>query len=117
MASEASVVVIPPKHSKIVLSDMNRPPHGSEYLGLFSSGTTGAPKCLWLKKEAIAWNARMSAEHFRVSKGDRILILASPWHMAGLSWAWMAESAGAHYEIFPPYTSVLPVMAERLKRG
>ncbi|MBO6587319.1 MAG: AMP-binding protein [Gracilimonas sp.] len=97
MGSSHSQLLIPPK-----LADENPPaqhPESDEkYIGLFSSGTTGSPKEIWNSYENLARNARFTAEVFGVKSTHRLLMMAAPWHVAGLSWGIMAEELGCEYQ-------------------
>ncbi len=96
MESSRSQLLIPPK-----LAGENpqayHPENNEKYIGLFSSGTTGSPKEIWNRYENLVRNARYSAGAFGVKSKHRLLIMAAPWHVAGLSWAIMAEMLGCDY--------------------
>ncbi|HKK25186.1 MAG TPA: AMP-binding protein [Gracilimonas sp.] len=68
-----------------------------KYIGLFSSGTTGRPKCIWNSFDNLLCNAKHTLTAFEIEAGQKLLILAAPWHVAGLSWALMAEKFGYDY--------------------
>ena len=70
----------------------------SPMVGIFSSGTTNHAKCLWNRRDHLVQNATFSAEAFEVKAADRLLFMALPWHVAGITWAFMAEDLGAHYD-------------------
>lgn len=70
----------------------------SPLVGIFSSGTTNHAKCLWNKRDHLVQNAIFSAEAFELKATDRLLFMALPWHVAGITWAIMAEELGAHYD-------------------
>lgn len=103
--SDISMLFIPPRHVNGMLVIPQIPTTGDVYVGLFTSGSTGTPKCTWISREKLIQNARISVEAFGIQAHHRLLILASPWHSAGLSWALMAEEARASYEINAPYQS------------
>lgn len=94
--AESSQLLIPEKLNGVSL-EISEPPSGEKYIGLFSSGTTSQPKCIWNRYENLVENAQLSAKAFEVSKSDRLLILALPWHVAGFSWMLMAELLGSEY--------------------
>lgn len=71
-------------------------------IGLLSSGSTGHPRCIWNTFHNLLTNARFTAKELNIDCNDRLLILASPWHVAGLSWAMMAEFVNADYIIRAP---------------
>ena len=97
MLSSESQLMIPPK-----LSDKNpvieKQNFGEKHIGLFSSGTTDSPKCIWNTYRNLVRNARYTAEAFGVNSNHRLLMMAAPWHVAGLSWAIMAEELGCEYK-------------------
>ncbi|MDZ7681881.1 MAG: AMP-binding protein [Fodinibius sp.] len=66
-------------------------------LGLFTSATTGAPKCIWNTYNRLVHNARITGREFDLSQRDRLLMMAKPWHVAGLSWVLMAEQRNLNY--------------------
>ncbi|MEQ8523724.1 AMP-binding protein [Gracilimonas sp.] len=95
--STYSQLLIPPK-----MADRNpqidSPDSDQKYIGLFSSGTTGLPKAIWNSYTNLVSNARYTAEAFGVKPHHRLLMMAAPWHVAGLSWAIMAEELGCEYQ-------------------
>lgn len=95
--TDASQLLIPPQYSKdeIEISELSIQ---EKSIGLFSSGTTANPKCIWNTFENLKMNARRSKETFEITGDHRLLIMAKPWHVAGLSWAIMAEELGCEYE-------------------
>lgn len=97
IAGTDSQLLIPPKLSDANLQ-IDNPRLDQRYIGLFSSGTTGSPKAIWNSYENLANNARYTAEAFGVKSGHRLLMMAAPWHVAGLSWAIMAEELGCEYQ-------------------
>ncbi len=101
--SEKSILAIPPRFEEAEVTILPPPSNSEKYIGLFSSGSTGEPKCLWNKQSNLNVNAEISVKAFSIQRNDRLLILASPWHVAGLSWAAMAEVAGSSWEIVTPY--------------
>lgn len=66
-------------------------------IGLYTSGSTGKARCIWNSFENLWHNAIISAKAFGITSSDRLLFLAKPWHVAGLSWALMAEATGCLY--------------------
>ena len=95
--SDQSQLLIPPRFKDL---EMNIPSlkKTEKHIGLFSSGTTGTPKCIWNSLERLKRNALFTADVFLVKPKHKLLILAAPWHVAGLSWALMAEQLGCEYE-------------------
>lgn len=97
IVSADSQLLVPPK-----LADRNphldNPKSDQKYVGLFSSGTTGTPKAIWNSYKNLVSNARYTAEAFGVKPDHRLLMMAAPWHVAGLSWAIMAEELGCEYQ-------------------
>ena len=67
------------------------------YVGIFSSGSTGQPKCIWNRLEHLKLNASRSARAFEVQPEHFLIFMALPWHVAGLTWAFMAEELKAEY--------------------
>lgn len=93
---EDSVLIIPPGYEDRD-PDIGDPDDSEKMVGLFSSGTTGRPKCIWNSYQHLLTNALRSADAFNISKEDRLLFLAAPWHVAGISWTLMAEQLGNDY--------------------
>lgn len=114
--STTSVLLIPPRLSQTELS-ISPPPGEGVYLGLLSSGTLSEhPNVHWILKEKLLLNAQLSAQAFDIQSDDRLMILASPWHVAGLSWALMGVQLGAQTQIYAPYASVVDTAVDRLSR-
>ena len=103
LASEASQCLIPPQFNRSELEIPDPPKDGEKYIGLFSSGTTGSPKCIWNRLDNLQLNARFSAQAFDVSPSHFCLMLAKPWHVAGFSWMLMAESIDCEYLFVTTY--------------
>lgn len=95
-SSEKSQLLLPPKLQGMDLN-IPAPPAGDKYIGLFSSGTTSKPKCIWNKLENLEENARLSAKAFEVEPQHLVLLMALPWHVAGLSWMLMCEYVECEY--------------------
>lgn len=95
--TEVSQLLIPPQYSKdqIEISELIS---DKKSIGLFSSGTTAHPKCIWNTFDNLILNAQRSAEIFEIDNSKKLLMLAKPWHVAGLSWALMAEELGCEYK-------------------
>lgn len=85
-SSRDSTPHLPPKNAPI------------RQLGLYTSATSGRAKCIWNSYNNIQKNAQITAREFGISRDDRLLIMAKPWHIAGMSWVLMAESADANYK-------------------
>jgi len=116
LRADTSVLLIPPRLNKDDV-DVPEPPTQGVYVGLFSSGTlSDHPNVHWILREKLLLNAKMSAQAFQIHADDRLLILASPWHVAGLSWRLMGLQLGAHTELYTPYQAALPQYADRLSR-
>ena len=96
MNSVQSQLLIPPKYAGLPL-DVAPPPAGEKYIGLFSSGSTGTPKCIWNKYDRLLQNAKNSAQAFEVKGHHFLMMMALPWHVAGLSWMLMAEHVDCDY--------------------
>jgi len=67
-------------------------------IGLYTSASTGQAKCVWNSTNHLKENARITAREFQISRDDRLLMLAKPWHVAGLSWVLMADYVGTNYK-------------------
>ena len=75
----------------------NTKPLDKSYVGIFSSGSTGQAKCIWNRLEHLKLNAMRSAKAFEVQSEHFLVFMALPWHVAGLTWAFMAEELKAEY--------------------
>ena len=75
----------------------NTKPLDTSYVGIFSSGSTGQAKCIWNRLEHLKLNAMRSAKVFEVQSEHFLVFMALPWHVAGLTWAFMAEELKAEY--------------------
>ena len=75
----------------------NTKPSDKSYVGIFSSGSTGQAKCIWNRLEHLKLNAMRSAKAFEVQSEHFLVFMALPWHVAGLTWAFMAEELKAEY--------------------
>jgi acyl-coenzyme A synthetase/AMP-(fatty) acid ligase len=84
-------------------------------IGLFSSGSTGEPKVVALNAEKLLLNSRLSMGVFELAKLQKVRILASPWHVAGLTWAISADLAQASWTIEAPYHNKVEEFAENLR--
>lgn len=96
MDADVSQVLIPETYQGMD-PVIQGPPSHDKYIGLFSSGTTGTPKCVWNRYDHLLQNARNSAEAFGVDHNHTILMMALPWHVAGFSWMLMAEQLRCEY--------------------
>ncbi len=97
MAAEESQLLIPPRLATQDF-ELTAPPKDDEkYIGLFSSGTTGIPKCIWNKYSNLKLNAKLSAKAFEVGSHHFLLMMAAPWHVAGFTWVLMAEHLDCEY--------------------
>lgn len=90
MESKDSCLIVPPYY-RDKDPEINDIGGETKYIGLFSSGTTGRPKCIWNTYSNLLKNAQNTLSAFEIERGQKLLLLASPWHVAGLSWALMAE--------------------------
>lgn len=95
--AETSQLVIPPKLQEKRV-EVDPVPDPQKNVGLFSSGTTGQPKCIWNSSQNLVQNGVYTAKAFDLKPDQRLLMMAAPWHIAGLSWAIMAEELGFDYE-------------------
>jgi acyl-coenzyme A synthetase/AMP-(fatty) acid ligase len=102
MQADQNTLLIPPKFQELQLG-IETPVKDEVEIGLFSSGSTGAPKCIWNTRQNLLLNGELSRETFGLTLDDRVLILASPWHVAGLTWALMAELASVDYKMVVPH--------------
>jgi acyl-coenzyme A synthetase/AMP-(fatty) acid ligase len=112
-SSPQSLLFIPPKYSNIELHIPEIPCDGV-HIGLFSSGTTGNPRCMWVSREKLFQNAKFTARHLGIHTNHRVLILASPWHIAGISWALMAIQEGISFDIHTPYVTFISDFVAKL---
>lgn len=103
MAAEKSQLLVPPVLQGMQLDISNPPDNGKKYIGLFSSGTTGTPTCIWNDMEKLELNARRSGQVFGVGPSDFCLMMAKPWHVAGFSWMLMAEFIDCEYLFVTTY--------------
>lgn len=96
MNASTSQLLLPPRlvDQELIIPE---PPNGHKYIGLFSSGTTGNPKCIWNRYDHLVENAKYSATAFEVESAQLILMMAMPWHVAGLSWMLMSEYLEVEY--------------------
>lgn len=98
LKSTGSCLLLPPyiRSEDAIIKD---PPGVSgPYIGLFSSGTTGTPKCIWNSLINLQNNGRITAEAFGITSSHRLLIMAKPWHVAGFTWMLTARDKGCAYE-------------------
>ncbi len=96
MAASESQLLIPPKLEGLKLT-IPDPPKDGKYIGLFSSGTTSNPTCIWNRFDRLELNAQRSARAFEIESDNSLLMMALPWHVAGFSWMLMAEQSGSDY--------------------
>ncbi len=102
LGSGDHALVLPPRFLSEEL-DIESPEHyQSVNIGLLSSGSTGHPRCIWNTLGNLKENASITSQVLNVDQTSRVLILAGPWHVAGLSWALMAEQVNAEYIIKAP---------------
>ncbi len=96
LSASRSQVLIPPKlkDQELIIADQ---PEDGKYIGLFSSGSTGKPKCIWNKEERLLLNGRLSAKAFEIHSHHFLVMMAAPWHVAGFTWALMAEQLDCEY--------------------
>jgi acyl-coenzyme A synthetase/AMP-(fatty) acid ligase len=73
----------------------NTKPLDKSYVGIFSSGSTGQAKCIWNRLEHLKSNAMRSAKAFEVQSEHYLVFMALPWHVADLTWAFIAEELKA----------------------
>ncbi len=113
LKATSSCVLVPPRFEEI--ADEVIPEELPEQsIGFFSSGTSGLPKVHLLSREKLHLNAALSVPVFGLSSADRVLILASPWHIAGFTWFAAAEQAGATVKISAPYLDKLDTFSARI---
>ncbi|MEQ9309748.1 MAG: AMP-binding protein [Balneolaceae bacterium] len=96
MHAENSQLLIPPTLEGKELN-IEKPPSDGKYIGLFSSGTTSKPTCIWNSFEKLQKNAKYSAKAFEIETHHTLLMMALPWHVAGFSWMLMAENLECEY--------------------
>jgi O-succinylbenzoic acid--CoA ligase len=66
------------------------PPHDG-YMVMFTSGTTGRPKCVRLSRGNLEASAAASAKHLRLTREDRWLAVLPIFHVGG--WSIIVRSA------------------------
>lgn len=110
---EKSCILIPPRLQEFAES-LNEELQ-EEQIGLFSSGSTGEPRVVALSKDKLILNARISTHVFGLQKDQNVLILASPWHVAGLTWAASADLGRSKWSIHAPYLDKMETFAEQLR--
>ncbi|MBO6522277.1 MAG: AMP-binding protein [Balneolaceae bacterium] len=96
MLASESQLLIPPKLEGLDVT-IPDPPRDGKYIGLFSSGTTSNPKCIWNRFDRLELNAQRSARAFEIESDDSLLMMALPWHVAGFSWMLTAEQLGSDF--------------------
>lgn len=114
---EEPMVFIPPRFEDLSFDEMEltgRLEATEPLLGLYSSGTTGLPKAIFNTKSNLLANADISIDVFQLRAEHRVLVVASPWHVAGLTWIISALKAGSYVEFFVPYVDQLPSLPERI---
>jgi acyl-coenzyme A synthetase/AMP-(fatty) acid ligase len=113
MDSDESLVLIPPRFEEAMETLVpDKAPEG--HIGFFTSGSTGTPKVHFLARTSLRKNAVLSALAFDLKPTDRVLILASPWHIAGFTWFLAAEAAGAIVKLAIPHINDVPRFYEVL---
>jgi len=105
-----SYYFIPPRFEEIDMTELETlgDIHEENTITLFSSGSTGLPKKIVLSKKKLLLNASLSIKPFNLTKDSRVLVIASPWHVAGFTWALAAEQIGATVQTVIPYVEKLP---------
>lgn len=104
-----SYLLLPPRFEELDLNELESVGDvGDEpSITLFSSGTSGLPKKIQLLKSKLRFNISISQQVFGLTSQSKVLIIASPWHVAGLTWAAAAEASGATFNVFTPYVDQL----------
>jgi len=115
-----SYYFIPPRFEEIDMTELETlgDIHQENTITLLSSGSTGLPKKIVLSKKKLLLNASMSIKPFVLTKESRVLVIASPWHVAGFTWALAAEQVGATVQTIIPYVeklSEIPSLIESFK--
>lgn len=103
-------IFIPPRFEQLDLSELEikgDSDTNSPTVTLFSSGSSGLPKKILLKKEKLLRNSHDSINVFGITSSSCVLIVASPWHVAGFTWGAAAEIIGADVHFFVPYVEQL----------
>jgi len=100
--AKKDIQLIPPGLKELNVETEIKAEASDRLTGLFSSGSTNKPKRIWNTYSNLLENARISANMFEINSRKKILIIAAPWHVAGLTWSLMAEEAGAEYKIMIP---------------
>lgn len=115
MADSGSALLVPPRFEEIA-DELIPEIVPDNALGFFSSGTSGLPKVHFISREKLHANAACSAPAFGLSSYDRVLILASPWHIAGFTWFAAARQAGASVSIHTPFLDAVSSFAGLIER-
>ncbi len=104
-----SYYFIPPRFEEIDMTELETlgDIHQENTITLFSSGSTGLPKKIVLSKKKLHLNTSLSIKPFNLTKESRVLVIASPWHVAGFTWALAAEQIGATFQTIIPYVEKL----------
>ena len=114
--NDSSFALIPPRFEELnfneleIIGNIDK----SNTLTLFSSGSTGLPKAIVLDKEKIQLNAVQSIEQFNLTTSSKILVVASPWHIAGLTWILAGIISGAEVHFQVPFIDTLTSMHEHI---
>ena len=85
LSSKGHFLLLPPRFTREDISISN-PTNADDSIGLCSSGTTGDVTVYWIPKSNLLSNAKASIPAFELSKTGKYLVIASPWHVAGLTW-------------------------------
>lgn len=119
LRAEGAIIPVPDTISDVSLNRCINPEalnrEGEATVGLFSSGTTADPKAVLNSLSRLKLNAKHSARAFEVKPDSRLLFLAKPWHVAGLSWAMMAHSLNAPYRFIHTKKGDASVWAEQIR--
>lgn len=94
------VLLQPPQivfDTAVLIPDLDEPA-----VGLCSSGTTGDVTVHWIPKSRIIANGKISARKFYFKPNSSVLLIASPWHVAGLTWWLGLVESGCRFTVAIP---------------
>ncbi len=88
---------------------------GAPLIGARTSGSTGHPKEIWLRREDMILSARRTMSFFNLSGGARLHSCVSPEFIGGKMMVVRGEVTGARYTFEPPSNHPLQSVPSREK--
>lgn len=117
--SDDNQIFIPPRFEELELNELKEIASQQDETGasiqLFTSGSTGEPKRIKHFKNSITLNGKLSVDAFLLNNTSNAAIIASPWHVAGLTWALGVYYARGTFDIYIPRVDDLDHIAKQLK--